>query len=83
MGCVKENDLIHQYIIPEKYEKWQECRKECDSRRMKVCTSLSHSNLNLECLGGIVFICSRNRSMWMHSQYFRIGFDIQISEEFL
>ena len=36
LGCVKENDLIHQYIIPEKYDKWQECRKECDDRRMKV-----------------------------------------------
>jgi hypothetical protein len=36
MGCLKDNDRIHQYIIPDKYDKWQECRKECDNRRMKV-----------------------------------------------
>jgi hypothetical protein len=36
MGCLKENDRVHQYIIPEKYDKWQQCREECDHRRMKV-----------------------------------------------
>jgi hypothetical protein len=36
MGCLKENDRVHEYIIPEKYDQWQECRKECSNRRMKV-----------------------------------------------
>ena len=36
MGCLKDNDRLHQYVIPETFDKWQTCRKECENRRMKV-----------------------------------------------
>jgi len=46
MGCLKDNDRVHQYIIPEKYDKWQQCREECDRRRMKIAF---YSSTNSQC----------------------------------
>ncbi|CAF1487008.1 unnamed protein product [Rotaria magnacalcarata] len=36
LGCLKENDRVHQYMIPEQYDKWQQCREDCHQRRMKI-----------------------------------------------
>ncbi|CAF3946958.1 unnamed protein product [Adineta steineri] len=46
LGCLKEIDMIHQYIIPEKYDKWQQCRAECRERRMKIAL---YSSTNGQC----------------------------------
>jgi hypothetical protein len=36
LGCLKEIDRIHQYIIPNIFDNWQSCREECYHRGMKV-----------------------------------------------
>lgn len=36
LGCVKDDDRLHQYVIPETYPDWKQCREECNNRRMKV-----------------------------------------------
>ncbi|CAF0876615.1 unnamed protein product [Rotaria sp. Silwood1] len=46
LGCLKENDRVHQYIIPEQYDKWQQCREACYDRRMKVAL---YSSINGQC----------------------------------
>ncbi|CAF4229923.1 unnamed protein product, partial [Rotaria sp. Silwood2] len=46
MGCLKENDRVHQYIIPEQYDTWQQCREACYNRRMKVAL---YSSTNGQC----------------------------------
>ncbi|CAF1143554.1 unnamed protein product [Rotaria sordida] len=46
MGCLKENVRIHQYMIPEQYDTWQECREGCYRRRMKVAL---YSLINGQC----------------------------------
>ena len=38
MGCLKEVGMIHQYVIPEKYDQWQQCRADCHGRKMNVCS---------------------------------------------
>jgi hypothetical protein len=45
LGCLKDNDRVHQYMIPEKYKNWQECREECNNRRMKVDSFIFPLNL--------------------------------------
>ena len=37
IGCLKETDRLHQYLILEQPSDWRRCREECNDRRMKVC----------------------------------------------
>ncbi|UJR29011.1 hypothetical protein I4U23_010229 [Adineta vaga] len=36
LGCVKKNDRLHQYLIPQMFDYWRECRNECHERKMKI-----------------------------------------------
>jgi hypothetical protein len=36
LGCLKDNERTHQYIIPETFDNWKSCRDECYNREMKV-----------------------------------------------
>ncbi|CAF0958355.1 unnamed protein product [Adineta ricciae] len=36
LGCVNENDDIHQYITPQTYDYWRLCRDDCQARKMKI-----------------------------------------------
>ncbi|CAF1019415.1 unnamed protein product [Rotaria sordida] len=45
LGCLKGNDRIHQYIIPETFDNWQLCRNECYNRKTKIAFYSSIKNL--------------------------------------
>jgi len=36
MGCLKNSNLVHQYILPEIFDNWIFCREECYNRGTKV-----------------------------------------------
>ncbi|CAF4701930.1 unnamed protein product [Rotaria sp. Silwood1] len=44
LGCVKNNDRIHQYIIAEVLDNWKLCRDECYSRKMNIAFYSSTNN---------------------------------------
>ncbi|CAF2607106.1 unnamed protein product [Rotaria sp. Silwood2] len=46
LGCLKNNDRMHQYIIAETFDKWKLCRDECYNRKMKIAL---YSSANNEC----------------------------------
>ncbi|CAF0835622.1 unnamed protein product [Adineta ricciae] len=49
MGCLKEVGMIHQYVIPEKYDQWQQCRADCYGRKMNI-AFYSPSNGHCACI---------------------------------
>ncbi|CAF4659905.1 unnamed protein product, partial [Rotaria sp. Silwood1] len=44
LGCVKNNDRIHQYIIAEVLDNWKLCRDECYNRKMNIAFYSSTNN---------------------------------------
>ena len=81
LGCLKDDQRLHEYIIPETYDDWRQCREECNNRRMKV-SSRSLRLLHLLLLGvDCLSFRAEKRSMRMHSRLLRIRSVLRIREE--